>query len=85
MALEILQPKGEAVIHTQSVVQETAFARDSRIVHDDLIRALEGVALICRAGYNGSAETLIDYVEAKKYINEKLDAMIELLELEPKK
>lgn len=80
MTFEILEPKGTVSIQTTPVVHETEFSRDSRVVHEDLIRALEGTALLCRAAWNGSTETLVDYKEAKKYINEKLDAMIELIE-----
>ena len=59
---------------------ETAYGKDVRIVHQDVIDALRGIALLCEAAYVGGTETLVDYVQAKAYVVEKLDAMIKLLE-----
>lgn len=69
-----------AYTKVEVVQPETEWGRDSRIVHEDLYNALIGVAALVRAGHEGGVETLVDYKEAKAYITEKLDAMIELME-----
>ena len=61
-------------------VPETEYGRDARIVHEDLVNALFGVGKVVLAAYEGSTETMVDYVQAKQYVDEKMDAMIALLE-----
>lgn len=59
---------------------EGTFAKDSRIVHQDLYDALHGMSLMVMAAYSGNVETLVDYVAAKAYVVEKFNDMIQVLE-----